>query len=384
MIIYGLFSVLTLLIANIDIAFSKNKLIVKYVLFLLIILVIGLRYELGIDWLFYLNSFNGNSTNTLTIEPGYQLLSSFISYLGFGFWSFVCMISIFILFILYRFFKKYSPFPLFCLSIYFILSFGFNIEALRQIIAVAIFYIALSYYLNGKKKHYIALCLLASSFHISAIIFITLPFIDNAIFKRLMKISVLFGVAMSVVGLYPIEIILETLTLFSYNPYLEKIHHYTLNAGTGNIFTYNLLVKIIIISYYFIKKKHIYFEFANKKIPLNFASSLEIIILTMLIIDVYFGKYGTITSRIDEYFIPIFIILVSYLIMINKSIVNKLVFSILFSCYVLIAFIRFTSNEYFQNQYIPYRNSLYSKIIGENASMAREQAVKLHWIERKK
>ncbi|PHZ34232.1 hypothetical protein CS536_19650 [Yersinia kristensenii] len=207
---------------------------------------------------------------------------------------------------------------------------------------------------------------------------------DNAIFKRLMKISVLFGVVMSVVGLYPIEIILEALTLFSYNPYLEKIHLYTLNASTGNIFTYNLLVKIIIISYYFIKKKHIYFEFANKKSPLNFASSLETIILTMLIIDVYFGKYGTITSRVDEYFAPIFIILVSYLIMINKSIANKVAFSILFSCYVLIAFIRFTSNEYFQNQYIPYRNSLYSKIIGENASMAREQAVKLHWIERKK
>ncbi|WP_186377448.1 EpsG family protein, partial [Yersinia rochesterensis] len=85
-------------------------------------------------------------------------------------------------------FKKYSLFPLFCLSIYFISSFGFNIEALRQIIAVAIFYIALSYYLNGKKKHYIALCLLASSFHISAIILIILPFIDNAIFKRLRKL----------------------------------------------------------------------------------------------------------------------------------------------------------------------------------------------------
>ncbi|MFS1582169.1 MAG: EpsG family protein [Candidatus Arsenophonus phytopathogenicus] len=219
--------------------------IIYYLLF--IILVIRLRYELGVDWLFYRNLFNGNNS-TLSIEPGYKLLPSFISFLGFDFCLFVCMISIFILLVLSHFFKNYSPFPLFCLSIYFISSFGFNVEALRQIIAVAIFYIALNYYLNNKKKHYIILCLLASSFHMSAMLLLILPFIDGSLFKRLMKISVLIGLIMSVMGLYPIETILATLTLLPDNSYLEKVLLYSLPVSTSNAFSFNLLFKILIIS----------------------------------------------------------------------------------------------------------------------------------------
>ncbi|RXK32946.1 hypothetical protein BBD39_04140 [Arsenophonus endosymbiont of Bemisia tabaci Asia II 3] len=386
MIIYILFSTLILFIANIDVSFSKNKLITKYILFLFIILVIGLRYELGVDWLFYRNLFNGNNNSTLSIEPGYKLLSSFISFLGFDFWLFVCMISIFILLVLSHYFKKYSPFPLFCLSIYFISSFGFNVEALRQIITVAIFYIALNYYLNNKKKYYIILCLLASYFHTSAMLLLILPFIDGPLFKRLMKISVLIGLIMSAMGLYPIDTILATLTLLPYNSYLEKVLLYSLPVSTSNAFSFNLLFKVFIISYYFFKKKYIYSAFINKKRSLSILSSLESLILIMLIVNVYLCKYGTITSRINEYFSPIFIILVSYLIMISKRRVNKIVFSFMFSCCTLISFIRFTSNEYFQKQYLPYRNYLYFMIADKNKSLTREreQAVKLHWIERKK
>lgn len=384
MIIYILFSILMFIIANIDVTFTKNKLIVKYILFLFIVLVIGLRYELGVDWLFYRDFFNNKDHSVSLMEPGYKLLSSFTSFLGFDFWLFICIINIFILLVLYYFFKKYSPFHFFCLSIYFISSFSFNVEALRQIIAVAIFYIALKYYLNNEKKKYIAICLFASSFHISAILLLILPFIDNFFLKKLMKMIILVGLVMPMIGLYPVETILEKLTLLPDNSYIEKVILYSLPANNSNAFSFNLFFKILIICYFFFKKKYIYYEFINKKISLSILSSLESLILLMLIIDVYFYKYGIIISRINEYFSPIFIILVSYLIMINKHIVNKIIFSFIFSSCVLISFIRFSSNEYFQKQYIPYRNSLYFIIINENKFLTREQDVKLHWIERKK
>ncbi|AMA64733.1 hypothetical protein AUT07_00145 [Candidatus Arsenophonus lipoptenae] len=384
MMIYTLYSIIILLIANIDVTYRKNKLITKYILFALIILVVGLRYELGVDWLFYRNIFNGNNKNTLIIEFGYKLLSSFISFLGFNFWLFVCMINIFILLILYHFFKKYSPFPFFCLSIYFISSFGFNIEALRQIIAVAIIYIALNCYLNNKKKYYTILCLLASSFHISAILFLILPFIDCHFFNQLMKIGTLIGLVIPTIDFYPMKIIFIILDLLPNNAFLEKILFYFLHENTSNLFSFNLIFKIVIIFYYFFKKKYICYELMNKRISLKTLFSLESLILIMLIINIYFSKCGTITSRINEYFAPIFILLVSYLIMINKELINKFIFSFAFSCCILISFIRFSLNDYFQKQYIPYRNYLYFIINKNENSSTREQSVRLHWIERKK
>lgn len=62
----------------------KNKLLLIASFF--IFTFIGLRYEVGVDWLFYQESYEGLEKN-LTIEPGYLFLTSLSSFI-FNFWFF--------------------------------------------------------------------------------------------------------------------------------------------------------------------------------------------------------------------------------------------------------------------------------------------------------
>ncbi len=71
MLIYYLFISFVFLIILADIFFVVDEKIRSFfyaVLFTIILIFIGLRYQTGLDWLFYTNLYKGNPSS-LAIEP---------------------------------------------------------------------------------------------------------------------------------------------------------------------------------------------------------------------------------------------------------------------------------------------------------------------------
>ncbi|MDU4940939.1 MAG: EpsG family protein [Mixta calida] len=380
--IYYIYAGMLLFFANLDVLADRKKNILIVIVSFIISLFVGLRYELGVDWLFYRDFYNGGAI-TLTIEPGYQIVSKFFSSLGLYFWFFTLIITLFTLATLSSILKKYSPYPTFVLCIYFLISFGFNVEALRQIIAVSIFYLALHFYINNKNKLYYTVCLTGALFHISALLLLMLPFFIKTKIMKIGRYSLVVGMLLALAGIYPLGQLFKLVAMIYNNPYIYKIVLYTSDETSENILSFNLLFKILIYCCFIKNKKNIFIYFVNRKVSLFFVRVFEAAFLLMLNIDVFLGQFGTISSRLDEYFIPAMLIVVSYIIASYNKRQNRVLLACLFSLYVFVSFQRFTNNEYFMAQFVPYSNSIVEMLHGSPYNLERENAVKLHWQLRK-
>lgn len=105
--IYLLFLAFVFLLAMSDffiISDARNRFLLYIILFSLIVTFIGLRYQTGLDWLFYNNLFNGESFS-LAIEPGYYFFSYVSSFL-MGYWIYQALVTTFLIICLKTFFEK--------------------------------------------------------------------------------------------------------------------------------------------------------------------------------------------------------------------------------------------------------------------------------------
>ncbi|WP_430749794.1 EpsG family protein, partial [Cronobacter turicensis] len=85
--IYYLFISFVFLVILADIFFvtdAKIRAFFYTILFTIIVVFVGLRYQTGLDWSFYINLYKGSSSS-LAIEPGYYLLS-YVSSFFIGYW----------------------------------------------------------------------------------------------------------------------------------------------------------------------------------------------------------------------------------------------------------------------------------------------------------
>lgn len=152
-----------------------------------IVLLMGLRYRVGIDTMNYMSSygytpeFKGFFDNDFTetrFEPGYLLLCALCRLVTKDFWLLqlvhALILNVCVFIFLYR--RTINPFT--GIAIYFVLTWlYFNTEVMRESLAIAIF---LLNYENLKKRRWIAyylLTLVSISFHYSALILWLFPFV---------------------------------------------------------------------------------------------------------------------------------------------------------------------------------------------------------------
>lgn len=147
-----------------------------------LIVVYGLRYQVGEDWFSYLNVYFRSIMNPFsfdTWEIGYKYINVLSYYLVDSIWLVILICtSVFILFTFipltrsglnpYYFFAMVAP--------YHLVMSGVNFT--RQAVALSLFLMAFSYIIEGKKGRFLIFTFLASSFHISAICFLPLYFAD--------------------------------------------------------------------------------------------------------------------------------------------------------------------------------------------------------------
>lgn len=192
--LYCLFMLVVVFFLMNSIIKDKNvKKIMTIIIFIILCLVSGTRYNTGgTDYYVYKNIFNFLPTNInffdgikilqnkFEIEYGFSFYISIIKKIGFNYYGFTLINSIIFYTIFYKILKRYD-YNIFLILILFLYKFFFynTFISLRQPLAILIFWLALPYLKEKKYLKYYLFCFLALMFHRSAIIIFFIPFITN-------------------------------------------------------------------------------------------------------------------------------------------------------------------------------------------------------------
>lgn len=190
-IIYTLSMQLLVFAGYIRRCIKKN--ITIYIAICIVALILGLRYNVGNDYLPYKEIFVFQ--NFEAVEWGYALLNRVLYELGFHYTSIFILIAFLQFFFFYKGVEKYPSILPYAFFFYFTTIYiFFALNGMRQALAFSMFIYALSFIHEGKYWRYILILLIASSIHKSALILVPLViFIDKNLFKnRVIQYSLFF------------------------------------------------------------------------------------------------------------------------------------------------------------------------------------------------
>ena len=335
------------------IADARNRFLLYIILFSLLVTFIGLRYQTGLDWLFYNNLFNGEGFS-LAIEPGYYFFSYVSSFL-MGYWIYQALITAVLIICLKTFFEKNTKNYLFCIGFFFLYQFIFVTEAIRQIIALSIILVAYKKFYDGKKLQFHMLTILACSFHISAVIvFILIPFLKRRNIY-ILKILTIVGLVLAIFSVYPVDYLIQLLSLLPAGGYIEKIRWYSQDDYAGSVLTFSLVFKVFVVLLFDYRFKSIK-SHGQSLINARAYDFIYTSVYLMIFMDVYLGRFGTISTRLDVYFIPCFLIALNHLINEHKQGVIRFIFFFVVMVYFTINYLSIMNGYYFEKFYSPYQN----------------------------
>lgn len=212
-----------------------------YIVMLLLILVAGFRYRLGVDSIRYemafrdlptLGALSASDFVEQKYDPLYLLMASACRSISEEFWVLQMMQAILVNVVFFRFFKRNTQNIFFAVLIYYLLLFISNMaETMRESCAVAMMLLSYEFYKQDKKISVLFCFILAYLFHSSAIIllFVYIPILFN-FDKKLVFSPVLFFVAISILLLASLvqQLFLDNLDLFSFSIRMEdKVDEYS-------------------------------------------------------------------------------------------------------------------------------------------------------------
>jgi transmembrane protein EpsG len=247
-----------------DIEFEASpKLRLQHFAGLLILsLIIGFRYKVGVDWEGYKDGFNSIKSSPFLLyrdqfwELGYFFINKTIAKLGLSYeWMFFTVALISWYFIFKSFPKLLLPLLIFFLFVdeYFFWS----MNGVRQFAAMSIWMLATRYIINKKLVKYLLLIFIASLFHRSVLILVPFYFIPYHILYKKHIWIILFVISLIIGSSNTFVDFMES-TIFYLGQKIEiiglYIHYIELNAfqideetQTGLGFLFKILVNLILI-----------------------------------------------------------------------------------------------------------------------------------------
>ena len=317
----------------------------------------GLRFKVGADWYSYENIFksiNNFSDIILAREEKLFMLFMYGSKLIANNYSFFVFIFFAVSFYLkYKVIKKYSPDIFLSLIIYFYTIFLiYDVNGIRQGMAMAIVLFSLSSILDKKLLLFIFLIIIASLFHISAILFFPFYWLSKIkVHKRIMIIIM----AISFFIFIPIQSILENSTIIQPLLVLDRFSHYSayLNNAAGRDISFLSLAifqRIFTFSLF-------YFYFNKLKIDDNFKTLLFNGYFISIIVFIFFSFSTEFASRLSFYFKALEIIIIPIIVFSQNKIYNRLLLLLLFVLLSLIGTYRIL--ELPNGGLIPYNSILW-------------------------
>lgn len=354
-----------------------RKLSIYLVSFVLIALA-GLRYRVGLDTMQYMR-FYGNIPRFSDIsvasfvlsrhEPLYFLVEVLAKTISPHFFVLQLIQSFFVNVVMISFFNKHTRYLFTSILLYYlILYISFNTEAMRSSMAIAVF--VLSYDLFKAKRWiwYYIFSLMATMFHLSALILIVLPLLPKI---KLTRVSVLYFLPLVLLAVIIGNNIESILNFVAVNDTISgKAESHLSSAYSGQVLS-SLGVLSSILMYVLMP-----FVVVRRLLKISGERvEYEYMILLVIAISVVSIRVQ-IVQRLLDYFIPFLIVgFAEYLgeLSYKKSVSS---FTRLYAIVFVLSFVSLKIyGQYFGNisgiynykRYIPY-----SSIITENKFQERE------------
>lgn len=254
--VYDYYLVVLFLLAFVGLTSFYNKKELSRVFFtvMLFSLFIGLRgADAGSDTINYVKAYNAINTsvfsyselaqvfvenNITAAEPGFLAVSYIVKFLEVGDTGYLVIICFLSLFLLYFGFKKITPFSLLALVLYCcsisLISLQGNV--MRQGLAAPLIIIAIGFLVQNKRREFVFFGVIASLFHVSALV------VFLSIFMVLLTVKVRYYIY-----------VLFTLMVLLYSGVISKLGSSLLtglfaakftsyfNVGFSSLFTFKLL-----------------------------------------------------------------------------------------------------------------------------------------------
>ena len=354
---------------------SRVKRFGLLLVFFLLTLTAGLRYETGVDWRIYSGFYSlippidqivtktGRAGIFHEIDLGYDVFTSTIKYCGGSIQTVFFLVSVLSSFFLFKSLKKYTPYPLNSILVYYgLLYFMLDMSGLRQALALAIFLFSCQYIHERKFYRFFLLIVLATLFHWSSIVLLPLYFVCS---RRLSLFTIVaFMIPALIIFFFSIRwldaIITLILPFFSNESLLTKGYIYTTTTEfTGGwklnlttIFNISLSLAILILLITYRQELETRFKYFNLFFNLFFIQ---------LVIYFSCSELPEIAERMKLFFVVANVILLPYFIPLFR-ITKDRIFA--FCCIALYAFA--LSRTYLLERsatiaYHPYQNYIIYK-----------------------
>lgn len=250
--------------------------------FFIIFLPAAFRFEIGRDYFSYQRIFNQIADGIYSgdIESGYYFLNWLVASLGLSYEWLVGLVAFLIYFIAFLSYpkKNRAVFHFF----FFVIFYFWSFNLLRSVIVSSLSLFACMRYMeNNRKTQFIATILLASLFHISALLFIIFPFLNWRIIRGSLRIKPLVFISIGLFFLFTTEIIQfafqSSLAEFmGFNKYGKNSYYAgqtEVNTGLGVL----IKISLALTPLFFIKRINPFFTKQNLAILVSLACALTII-----------------------------------------------------------------------------------------------------------
>lgn len=177
--------------------FRKDQVkIVRYFILAFLLLFVGLRYNTGADWGLYTRAFENVDSmgNIMKWEPAFYGLMKLIRLLFGNYYVLQFGATFFFLYAINKCYTAYSSYPILAISLVTILFFTSILMAqVRQSMALSVILLGTPYIFKRDFVKFLLIIVLASLFHITAIIALPLYFLSRRINNVIILLILLFS-----------------------------------------------------------------------------------------------------------------------------------------------------------------------------------------------
>jgi len=352
-IYYSIFCIL-LILTIIDF-YNIKRYQAIFILFLIgiaLILFSGLRYDTGFDYFNYKNNFilfkKGQGIFNKSFEPGFSLLVIILNKLRANYQWVLIISAILAVTLKLAFIKKYSPYIFLSVLLYYSRVYLFNdLGQIRQGIALGIILWSLVYLLERRFIKFTLVVLLASLFHVSALIFFPVYFLVNHKFNKIYLFIIL--IISYLLGNIDFKNILSDL-LSSLPWFISGKLSYYLSIENRIGLTFSALFRILIVILYMFVEKDIQCDNSFKNTVFNLYYVGVIFYLSLNSLPQLAGRGSNYYQEFEILLIPL--IITGF----KKAYYFKFAF-VLFICFYSLWGL-YTTTHYDIHSYIPYKSIL--------------------------
>ncbi len=343
--IYLTFGIIIIILSYAEVII-QSRIFSRYslaIIFIALVLLAGLRYEVGTDWYAYL-TFYQDIREAEKIEYGYEFINNLFSNMSIPYTFFLLFINSISLLLIYLFIRQNSIFVIIGALLFFSdLYLYLNLSGVRQAIAISITCLSINYAIKRQFSKFIIIVFTASLFHLSALVFCIAYFIPRTLIK-VKDFLILF--IFLIIGYYFLQEISDFITV---NTQKNANYYLANNNEEYNLFWYYLIgiFKRLAIIIVFILLKY-YKKSSNK----NSQYFFNIYLFGFVIYVATFMLSPDVGVRISSYFTIFEIALVGNFVYMSEKKINKILIVSLFSIFSFYKIMGYMNNEFYIYKFI--------------------------------